>query len=267
MKAHGINAASITYDSREILSNFSDAYKIEYPMLSDVGSKVIRAFGIFNTNIPEDHQMMYGIPWPGDYLIASDGTVRDKMFMRSYEHRASASEVVLRHFDDAGANSVEITAGVLNAKVSLSTASCFPGQELGLALEVHLEPGWHIYGKPLPSNYQPVDLVLESPFISEQSLELPAPQPLLLPALGETLPVYGGAFKAHGKVAIKWSPPMPAPFLLPLGEMIKPGLYQLDGTLKFQACSDDVCEMPQAIKFMLPLTIEARVPSAPKKPE
>jgi hypothetical protein len=267
LKAHGINAASITYDSREILSNFSDAYKIEYPMLSDVGSKVIHAFGILNTNIPEDHQMMYGIPWPGDYLIAPDGTVRDKMFLRSYEHRASASEVVLRHFDDAGANSVEIKAGVLNAKVSLSTARCFPGQELGLALEVHLEPGWHIYGKPLPLSYQPVDLVLESPLIGEQSLELPAPQPLLLPALGETLPVYGGELKAQGKVAIKWSPPMPAPFLKPLGEMIKPGLYQLEGTLKFQACSDDVCEMPQAIKFMLPLTIEARVPPAPKKPD
>ena len=58
MKAHGINAASITYDSREILSNFADTYKIEFPMLSDAGSKVIRAFGIFNTNIPEDHKMM-----------------------------------------------------------------------------------------------------------------------------------------------------------------------------------------------------------------
>jgi AhpC/TSA family/Thiol:disulfide interchange protein DsbD, N-terminal len=266
LKAHGINAASITYDSREILSNFADVYKIEYPMLSDVGSKVIRAFGIFNTNIPEDHKMLYGIPWPGEFLITPDGTVRDKMFLRSYEHRASASEVVLRHFDDAGANSVEIKTGVLNAKVSLSTASCFPGQELGLALELHLEPGWHIYGKPLPSNYQAIDLLLDSPLIGEQSLELPAPQPLLLPALGQTLPVYGGELKAYGKVGIKWSPPMPAPFLKPLGEMIKPGPYEIAGTLRFQACNDTVCEPPEAIKFTLPLTIEARIPAAPKKP-
>ena len=60
-------------------------------MLSDVGSKVIRAFGILNTNVPEDHQMMYGMPWPGEYLIAPDGTVRDKLFLPSYEHRPSAS--------------------------------------------------------------------------------------------------------------------------------------------------------------------------------
>jgi hypothetical protein len=135
--------------------------------------------------------MMYGMPWPGDYLIAPDGTVRDKLFMPSYEHRASASEVVLRHFDNAGANSVEIKAGVLNATVSLSTDRCFSGQELGLELDLHLDPGWHIYGKPLPANYQALDLILESPLIGEQSLELPAPQPLLLKALGETLPVYG----------------------------------------------------------------------------
>ena len=235
-------------------------------MLADVGSKVIRAFGILNTNIPADHPMLYGIPWPGDYLIAPDGTVRDKLFLRSYEHRASASEVVLRHFDNAGANSVEIKAGVVTATVSLSTDRCFPGQELDSELDLRRDAGWHIYGKPLPASYQAVDLTLESPLIAEQSLELPTPQPFLLPwRSGETLPVYGGGFKAHGKVAIKWSPPMPAPFLKPLGEKIEPGIYEIAGTLRFQACSDDVCEMPQAIKFVLPLTIEARIPPVPKK--
>lgn len=265
MKAHGINAASITYDSRDILSSFGGAYKIEYPMLSDVGSKVIRAFGILNTNVPEDHKMMYGMPWPGEYLIAPDGTVRDKLFLRSYEHRPSASEAVLRHFDNAGGNSVEIKAGVLGATVSLSTDRCFPGQELGLALDVRVDAGWHIYGRPLPANYQALDLILESPLIGEQSLELPASEPLLLQALGETLPVYGSKFKAHGKIGIKWSPPMPAPFLLALGKTIEPGRYEIAGTLRFQACSDDVCEPPQAIKFALPLTIEAGIPPAPKK--
>jgi peroxiredoxin len=265
LKEHGINAASITYDSTEILKNFAEAYKIEYPLLSDVGSKVIRAFGILNTNVPEGHAMMFGMPWPGDYLIAPDGMVRDKLFLPNYEHRPSASEVVLRHFDNISGNSAEIKAGALSATVSLSIDRCFAGQELGLALEVRLDPGWHIYGKPLPSNYQPVELVLESPILGEQWLELPAAQPVLLKALGETLPVYTVGFKAHGKVGIKWSPPMPAPFLKGLGDKIEPGLYQIAGTLRFQACTDDVCEPPQAIEFALPLTIEAVIAPAPKK--
>ena len=45
--------------------------------------------------------MMYGMPFPGDYLLAPDGTVRDKLFLPSYEHRASATALALRNAKDA----------------------------------------------------------------------------------------------------------------------------------------------------------------------
>jgi AhpC/TSA family/Thiol:disulfide interchange protein DsbD, N-terminal len=264
LKAHGINAAAITYDSRQILSDFAKAYGIEYPLLADVGSKVIRAFGILNTNVPEDLKMMYGMAWPGNYLLTPDGVVRDKIFLPNYEHRVSASEVVLRHFDNEGANSVEIKAARISATITLSTNRCFPGQELGLALDLRIEPGWHVYGSPLPASYQSLVLTLASPLIGKQSLELPNPQPMELQALGEVLPVFTGRLRANGKAFVRWSPPAPAPFLLALADMIKPGLYQIEGRLHFQACSDEICEPPQALKFALPLTIEAGVPEAPK---
>src|SRR5260370_954600 len=137
-------AGSITYDSREILAAFGEAYKIEYPMLSDAGSKVIRAFGILNTNVPEDHKMMYGMPFPGDYLLTPDGIVRDKRFLPSYEYRPSATGLALRNAEGAAAtNSVEIDAGALSATVTLSADRCFPGQELATALLTRLRPGWH----------------------------------------------------------------------------------------------------------------------------
>ena len=267
LKACGIQAASITYDSREVLQAFGQAYNIEYPLLSDLGSKVIRAFGIFNTNVPEDHKMMYGIPWPGEYLIAPDGIVRDKLFLRNYELRPSASEVVLRHFGDQdGGNRVEINSDVLKATVTLSTDRCFPGQEIGVSLRISLQPGWHIYGKPLPDIYQPTELVFDSPLVGEQFLELPPARPILLKALGETLPIYESEVRAVGKLGIRWSPPMPAKFLETLGKRIEPGVYRINGTLRFQACSDEVCEAPQAITFELPLKIEAGIPPAPKEP-
>jgi hypothetical protein len=247
-----------------VLQRFVQAYGIEYPMLSDIGSKVIRAFGILNTNIPEDHPMLYGIPFPGDYLIAPDGTVRDKLFLPNYEHRPSASEMTMRHGSGAGANSVEIKTDVLRATISLSTDRCFPGQELGLSLEVHLEPGWHIYGEPLPKNYQSTILQFDDPLVREQSLEMPPARPVLLKALDETLPVYEGEIRAQGKLAIKWSPPMPAKFLEPLGPPIEPGVHHIDGALRFQPCSDLVCEPPQTLKFQLPLTIEKGIPAPPK---
>lgn len=212
--------------------------------------------------------MMYGIPWPGDYLIAPDGTVRDKLFLRNYEHRASASQVVPRHSGGkAGGSSVEIKTEVFTAIVTLSANRCFPGQELGVSLEVNLEPGWHIYGESVPGNYQATQLTFEGPLVDEQSLTMPPAKPMLLKALGETLPVYEGEIRALGKLGIKWSPPMPAKFLEALSKRIEPGLHHIDGVFRFQACSDDICEAPQTLRFQLPLTIEAGVPPAPKKTE
>jgi hypothetical protein len=109
-------------------------------------------------------------------------------------------------------------------------------------------------------------LIFEGPIVGEQSIELPAAKPMLLKALGETLPVYEGEVRAIGRLGIKWSPPMPAKFMEPFGKTIPPGPYKIAGTLRFQPCSDTVCEPPQEIRFELPLELEAGVPPAPKKP-
>lgn len=265
LKAQGINAASITYDSQDVLQRFAQANSIEYQMLSDASSRVIRAFGILNTNIPDNHPMLYGIPFPGDYLIGPDGIVRYKVFLPSYEHRPSATQIAIRHGTHACSNSVQIKTGVLEAMVGLSTDRCFPGQELGVTLQVNVEPGWHIYGKPLPDNYQAMTLTFEGPLIGEYSLKMPAAKPLLLKALGETLPVYDGNIRAQGRLGIKWSPPIPAKFLESLGAPIEPGLHHIEGAFRFQACSDRVCEAPQTIRFQLPLTIQRGIPAPPKK--
>jgi Disulphide bond corrector protein DsbC len=174
--------------------------------------------------------------------------------------------VVLKHFDgETGANSIGITTGVLTATVSLSADRCFPGQELATSLCIRLKPGWHIYGEPLTGNYQPTELLFDTLMVGYQSLKLPPPSPMRLMALGETLPVYTGEIRAVGKLGIKWSPPFPAKFLESFGKWIEPGLYKIKGTLRFQACSDEVCEMPEAITFELPLTVETGIPPAPKK--
>ena len=145
--------------------------------------------------------MMYGMPFPGDYLVAPDRTVRDKLFLPSYEHRPSASQVVLKHFSgETGGNSIDIKTDALTATVSLSTDRCFPGQELAVSLRIRLKPGWHIYGKPLPGNYQPTELLFDGPMVGEQSLEFPPPSPMLLKALGETLPVYRGEIRASASL-------------------------------------------------------------------
>lgn len=266
LRAQGIQVASISYDGQETLRAFGEAYEIGYPLLSDKRSEVIRSFGILNTNIPEDHAMMYGIPWPGNYLIAPDGRIRDKLFLPDYQQRPSATEVVLRHGDDTvKGNGVEIAADTLKATVKLSTDRCFPGQELAVRLTLQVKPGWHVYGTPVPTNYQALELEFDSPLVEAATLHLPPPTPTSLPAIGETLPVYDGEVRASGTIRIKRSPPMRVPFMEALASWIEPGDYTINGTLRFQACSEEVCEAPQAITFALPLQIQAGVPQVPQK--
>ncbi|HTR62205.1 MAG TPA: hypothetical protein VMH37_10920 [Candidatus Binataceae bacterium] len=50
-----------------------------------------------------------------------------------------------------------------------------------------------------------------------------------------------------------------------IAEMMNPGAYQVEGTLRCQACSDEICEPPRVLRFSLPLTIEAGIPPAPAK--
>ncbi len=258
----GINVASITYDSREALAGFAATYRIQYPMLSDAGSKVIRSFGILNTNIPEDHPMMYGIPFPGDFLLGPDGVVRDKRFLPDYQYRPTASEVLLKNFGvGVGGSAAEIRTEELAAEVTLSSERAFTGQELAVVVKFSLKSGWHIYGQPLPAQYTATSVTFDDELLAAQELEFPPARPMALKALGETLPVYEGEFRAQGRLRLRWSPPAEIRSF-GLGEPIDPGERKLTGTLRFQACNDEVCTAPRAVRFEIPLRIEPGVPPA-----
>ena len=72
-----------------------------------------------------------------------------------------------------------------------------------------------------------------------------------IPALGETLPVYSGSFEGLGSLLLK--------FPIDAGEVL------LSGQIRFQQCSDTVCEAPQTLPFQLPLTIEPFMIPASRK--
>jgi hypothetical protein len=248
LEAQGIRSASISYDPPATLKAFAVAHHIGYPLLSDKGSEVIRKFGILNHNVPHGHPF-YGIPFPGDFLLAPDGTVRDKLFLPDYQTRASASEVLLRDFGQTvGGPSISIKAEDVTANLTLSAGRAVPGQQLAVAIEFTIDPGWHIYGQPLPDNYIATAIAFEPGIIAEQSFDFPAATPLEVKSLGETLPVYSGTFRASGRIRPK------------LG--LKSGEYKIPGTLRFQECNDEVCKLPQKVDFEIPLVIEAMAPAA-----
>ncbi len=248
LEKRGIRVAAISYDSTPTLKKFAGQYHIGYPMLSDKGSAVIKRYGILNTNIPTGHPF-YGIPFPGDFLIGADGRVREKLFVPDYQSRASASEILLRDFGETnGGPAATIKADALAAKIVLSTGHAIAGQQLGVAVDISIAPGWHIYGDPLPENYVATDLVFDNDFVSAQTFEFPKAMPIEFKLLGETLAAYSGTMRANGRIMIKAG--------------LKPGEYKLRGVLRFQECSEEVCNLPQRITFELPIKIEAMTAAA-----
>jgi DsbC/DsbD-like thiol-disulfide interchange protein len=175
--------------------------------------------------------------------------VRDKHFLPNYETRPAASEVLLKNFGVAGgATVVEITGGDVGATVTTSSDRAVPGRELGVLVDIRIPAGWHIYGQPLPDNYVATSLEFDLENVSAQTFDFPAATPVEFKALGETLPVYSGSVRAFGRILIKSN--------------LKPGDYKLEGTLRFQQCSEEICQLPQKIAFEIPIAIEPMAAAA-----
>ncbi len=243
LEKNGVTIAAISYDSREILPAFARRYSIGYPLLSDSGSEVIRRFGIFNFNMAPELRS-FGVPHPVEYLISPDGIVVKKYFVPNYQHRVTGSAVALEQFGDRAADApvTELRSGALDARIGLASARAFAGQEVSFFARFTLQPGWHVYGSPAPENYTQVSIAFEGPEVLHQDFSFPEPETVTFPLLNETLPVYSGAFEVRGRLLLR--------FPLPEGVLI------LRGNLRFQQCSDSVCEPPQTVPFELPLTLD-----------
>ena len=85
IQAAGIQVIGISYDSVDVLKRFADASEITFRLLSDEGSKTIKAFGI---------HYQKGLPHPGTFLIDQQRMVRAKLFREGYRERHPTVELV-----------------------------------------------------------------------------------------------------------------------------------------------------------------------------
>lgn len=93
LDALGWPMAAVSYDPTETLERFSIANKLDYPLLSDPGSKAIDAFGIRNESV-EGSARFNGIPHPLIIFIGADGTVKAKLYEQRYQDRPPSGLVL-----------------------------------------------------------------------------------------------------------------------------------------------------------------------------
>lgn len=233
--ARGIGLAAVSYDSPAILSEFAERQKIEYPLLSDSNSAIIRGFGVLNH---EAKGMMAGIPHPGFFFIAPDGVVREKFFEANYAERYTANSVIARLFPElAEGGSDMVSLPHLQLRATQSDHVAGPGSRITLGVEITLPPRVHVYA-PGVKGYKPVALVIdEIPQAQMRPAEYPKAKILWLAAIKEKVPVFEGSFRVLQDVVLAATPSAMA--LPASGERLT-----IHGKLKYQACDDKICYLP-----------------------
>lgn len=90
----GIKLVALSYDSVEVLKEFSEQHDIGITLLSDPTSSVIDAFGIRNEE-HEEGSTGYGIPHPGIMVFDGDGKLVAKFAEQGYRKRPAVDKVLV----------------------------------------------------------------------------------------------------------------------------------------------------------------------------
>lgn len=85
----GIGLVAMTYDAPELQEAFVNKHQITIPVLSDVQAQTFKALDILNADYGVDDDN-YGLPYPGMFIINSDGVIVGKLFVEAYSSRVDA---------------------------------------------------------------------------------------------------------------------------------------------------------------------------------
>ena len=257
----GVRVAAISYDSVEVLEAFATRTGIGFPLLSDPDSSIIRAFGVLNEEVPEDHAF-FGIPHPVEFLLGPDGVVKEKFHEESYRDRFTAGRVLVRQLgSDAGAARATSRTAHLKVTSWASDAVVRGGNRFALVVDVALNPKMHVYS-PEVTGYIPIEWRMDdADGLTHFDVQFPESRILHLPAIDESVPVYEGEFRLVRDVMIGQA--------RDLKGLLADGELTIRGSLRYQACDDRMCYLPLTVPLEWTVEFEqhdrTRVPAALRK--
>ena len=243
LRAQGFGVAAILYEPQETLKAFSDLRGIEFPLLSDVGSVVIKRYGILNREA--EGSRVSGIPYPGTFILDRSGRVVDRVFEPRFQERSTVASIALRLGDpitgqDRDATRMETDHLELVSYASDSVVA--PGNRFSLILDVTPKTEMHVYA-PGDHTYQVIRLRLDTPvFLQPHDAAYPVSTPYHFEPLNETVPVYEAPFTLVQEITIPMSDET--------GELAQAGdPLIIEGTLEYQACDPEICYLPAEVSL------------------
>ena len=235
----GLKLAGVSYDSEAILKFFADRRKIEFPLLSDPESKIIREYDVLNSEATGQNK---GMARPGYFFIDTKGVIREKFFEAKYRERLTGNSVLAKLFPELGE---EVTATVeaphLQLIVGQSDRAGVPGNLVTLTADVRLPPDVHVYA-PGTQGYKPIKLVMDPmPDFEFRPASYPRSKILYLPAIKERVPVFEGTFRIRQELKVNSM----ADFSNSLGTDGK--MVAIKAHLEYQACDNKICFLPASV--------------------
>ncbi len=246
--AEDIPVYALSYDEADALRDFRDAHGIGYTLLSDPDSRVIRDFGILNTLIDENDHPWFGIPYPGTYVISTEGTITHKFFDNNLAVRAGP-EQLLRAVTGAelvpAPDTDAVTPEGVQLEVLLEGQTLTPTVQRDLIARFRVPSGRHVYAEPAPEGSVAVDLVLDAnDAVVQRPIKRPPSVPHKLAGTGESFQVHHERFELR------------LPITINSGISAQSSEVLLTGEVRWQSCDDEVCDIPTRERF------ELRVPVA-----
>jgi hypothetical protein len=224
-----------------VLHNFAERRGIHFPLLSDPASKVIQELGILNETVPKDNPF-FGVPYPGSFVLDAQGVITAKYFEDDFRQRYTSADILARQFGlRPEAARSEVEGKQLKLEASASNVVVGVGQRVLLSLDIEMKPNMHVYAPGVEDNYIPIDWKMkESDAAAAHEVSYPPAEKLHLAAIDETVPVYHDHFRLTREITIGQDAQVrPA--------LDSSGKFTVEGKLRYQACDDRVCYIPQEL--------------------
>jgi DsbC/DsbD-like thiol-disulfide interchange protein len=209
-------------------------------MLSDPGSKTIRAYGILNETVDKTTPT-FGIPYPGTYVLDAKGIIVAKYFEDDYKERETVSSILVQQFGlpAPAAHDTKVTKQ-MDVSLSASTDSIATGEHVALVLDLSLHPKMHVYA-PGVEHYMPISWeITPSDAAKAEAVNWPKSKTLRLEVIDETVPVYTDELRLVRDIVF-------APDAKLKTLVNEKGEIVIHGTLKYQACDDRMCYIPVSV--------------------
>jgi len=241
----------ISYDPPEVLRQFASAKGISFPLLSDVGSRVITDLGLLDRDLAAHHaefglqarESQFGVAYPAVFVLDESGCVVEKWIGENYRARVGPlkllDEALGLTLAPAGPHHTQVGSHI-TVTATTDSLTYVRWQESRLHVVIDIGAGWHIYGRPIPDGYVPLTVDIESvPELEVRSAEYPAARPFRIEGLDDAFHVYDG----HLEVLVPFAVKVAAGY----------GSVGLKVNVGYQTCNEAECLPPDRLTIELSL--------------